>query len=128
MPSGCGPRPPLGADLTDSRLYKTKNILCRVRPCRAATVGAVAQGPERGPEGLDEAFGRVLREVRKSKGLSQEALGTAGNLHPTYVSLLERGKNSPSLRALFVLADGLGVKPSELVERTERAVRDSSTG
>lgn len=87
----------------------------------------MAQGPERGPEGLDEAFGRVLRDARKSKELSQEALGTAGNLHPTYVSLLERGKNSPSLRALFVLADALGVKPSELVGRTERALQDRST-
>lgn len=83
----------------------------------------MAQGPERGPEGLDEAFGRVLRDVRKSKKLSQEALGTAGNLHPTYVSLLERGKNSPSLRALFVLAEALDMQPSELVERTERELR-----
>ncbi|HEX2040876.1 MAG TPA: helix-turn-helix transcriptional regulator [Acidimicrobiales bacterium] len=83
----------------------------------------MAQGPGRGPEGLDEAFGRVLREARKSKGLTQEALGAAGDMHPTYVSLLERGKNSPSLRALFVLAGALEVRPSELVERAEEELR-----
>ena len=86
----------------------------------------MAQGPERGPEGLDDAFGRVLRTTRRRKGLTQEALAFAGNLHPTYVSLLERGKNSPSLRALFVLAEALGVKPSELVARTESELRSPS--
>jgi transcriptional regulator with XRE-family HTH domain len=84
----------------------------------------VAQGPGRGPEGLDEAFGRALRSTRRSKGLTQEALGFAGNLHPTYVSLLERGRNSPSLRALFVLADALGVRPSDLVARAEEELRN----
>lgn len=83
----------------------------------------MAPGSRRGPEGLDEAFGRVLRDARKAKGLSQEALATAGNLHPTYISLLERGKNSPSLRALFVLADALRIGPAELIERTERELR-----
>lgn len=84
----------------------------------------MAQGPERRPEGLDEAFGRVLRAARKAKGFSQEQLGAAADLHPTYVSLLERGKNSPSLRALFLLAGALGLQPAELVTRTERRFRD----
>jgi transcriptional regulator with XRE-family HTH domain len=73
----------------------------------------------RGPEGLDEAFGRVLRELRRSKGLSQEALWAASDRHRNYVSLLEGGKNSPSLRTLFVLAEALGVRASEMVRRVE---------
>ena len=99
---------------------KSQNILCGVGAGRPVTVAAVAQGPARRPEGLDEAFGRVLRAARKAKGFSQEQLGAAAELHPTYVSLLERGKNSPSLRALFMLADALGLRPTELVARTER--------
>jgi transcriptional regulator with XRE-family HTH domain len=72
--------------------------------------------------GLDEAFGHVLGSARKAKGFSQEQLGAAAELHPTYISLLERGKNSPSLRALFMVADALGLPPTELVARTERRV------
>lgn len=73
----------------------------------------------RGPAGLDEAFGRVLRDLRKAAGLSQEALWEASDRHRNYVSLLEGGKNSPSLRTLFVLADALGVRASEMVARVE---------
>ncbi|MDQ3756438.1 MAG: helix-turn-helix domain-containing protein [Actinomycetota bacterium] len=65
----------------------------------------------------------MLREARKAVGMSQEQLGTTGGTHPTYVSLLERGRSSPSLRALFDLADALRIRPSELVERTERELR-----
>jgi transcriptional regulator with XRE-family HTH domain len=74
----------------------------------------------RAPKGLDEAFGRVLREMRRKAGLSQEALWSAADRHRNYVSLLENGKNSPSLRTVFVIADALGVKPSEMVAAVER--------
>lgn len=73
----------------------------------------------RGPAGLDEAFGRVLRDLRKTAGLSQEALWEASDRHRNYVSLLENGRNSPSLRTLFVLAEALGVRASEMVAKVE---------
>lgn len=72
---------------------------------------------------LESAFGEVLRELRLKKGLSQEALAHACERHPTFISLLERGKNSPSLATVFLLARGLGIKPSELVRRVEAKLR-----
>lgn len=75
---------------------------------------------------LDAGFGAVLRTLRLQRGLSQEALAHACGRHPTYISLLERGKNSPSLRTLFLLADGLGVKAEEIVQRVEAERRRAS--
>jgi DNA-binding XRE family transcriptional regulator len=39
----------------------------------------------------EEAFGKVLREVRHEHSLSQEELGFESSYHRTYISLLERG-------------------------------------
>ena len=72
---------------------------------------------------LSEAFGAVLREVRKKRGLSQEALGFESGYHRTYVSLLERGLKSPSLQTIFDLARALDIRPSELLARVELATR-----
>lgn len=74
------------------------------------------------PADLDRAFGDVVRELRHERGLSQEALSFACDRHRTYVSLLERGRNSPSLRTLWLIADALEVSPSVLVRRVERKV------
>ena len=70
----------------------------------------------------EKAFGKVLREIRNEHSLSQEELGFESGYHRTYISLLERGKKSPSLNTVFQLAAALGVSPSEIVKRTEARV------
>ena len=70
----------------------------------------------------EQAFGRVLREVRESRELSQEALGFESGYHRTYIGLLERGKKSPSLRTVFKLSRVLEVSPSDLLRRVEMLV------
>ena len=67
---------------------------------------------------LEQAFGQVIRELRLQKGLSQEALSFACQRHRTYVSLIERGKNSPSIRTVWLLAEGLETAPEEIIRRT----------
>ena len=69
---------------------------------------------------LETAFGQVIRELREKQGLSQEELSFAANRHRTYVSLIERGRNSPSMRTLWVLADALGVEPADIIRRVQR--------
>ena len=70
----------------------------------------------------EKAFGRVLREVRESRNLSQEELAARAGYHRTYIGQLERGEKSPSLRTIFNLSSTLQVTPSVLVRRVERLV------
>ena len=67
----------------------------------------------------EEAFGKVLREIRNEHSLSQEELSFESGYHRTYISLLERGRKSPSLNTIFQLAAALGLSPSEILRRTE---------
>ncbi len=72
--------------------------------------------PEIGPE---KAFGQALREIRKEAGISQEKLAEDGDFDRTFISLIERGINSPSIRTLVKLARVLQVPPSVIVVRME---------
>ncbi len=69
-----------------------------------------------------EAFGRTLRALREERALSQERLAELAGVHDTYVSLLERGRSSPTLESIFLLAHALGLAPSALLARVEREV------
>lgn len=66
-----------------------------------------------------DRFPGVLRKVRIENGLSQEELADLAGLHRTYISQIERGLKSPSLRSLEQIANGLGVTLSELLRRLE---------
>lgn len=66
------------------------------------------------------AFGEVLQNVRKSKGLSQETLAEKSLLDRTYISLLERGLRQPSIKTIFDLSLSLDISPSEFVKLTEK--------
>lgn len=66
-----------------------------------------------------KAFGVALREIRKEKGFSQEGMALESGFDRTYISMVERGVKSPTVRALFKLTQFLNVQPSELLRRTE---------
>ena len=66
------------------------------------------------------AFGKVLRALRKQAGLSQERLALDADIQRNYVSLLERGLKSVSIKVLFKLAAPLKTSPSEMLEQTEQ--------
>ncbi len=68
---------------------------------------------------IEELFGGVLKKLRNNKGLSQEELGFESGYHRTYISLLERGKKSPSLKTIFQLAKALNVEPSDIMEQLQ---------
>lgn len=68
------------------------------------------------------AFGIVLRDLRKKCGLSQESLAHEAGMERNYISLLELGRNSASIKIIFKLAPVLGVTPSEILKQVEAAL------
>ena len=72
-----------------------------------------SKGPEDRP--IAKSFGQVLQQLRQDHGLSQEELGFASGYHRTYISLFERGRESPSLRTISELAKALKVELSEVI-------------
>lgn len=61
------------------------------------------------------AFGKVLRRLRTTAGMTQEQLGLAAGLQRKYISLLELGTKAPSLATVLRIATALEVDPGELV-------------
>lgn len=62
-----------------------------------------------------ELFGRRLREIRKERGLTQEALAESADLSGNYISDLELGLKVPSLTILVRLSQALGVATPDLL-------------
>ncbi|MER2603029.1 MAG: helix-turn-helix transcriptional regulator [Candidatus Competibacter phosphatis] len=63
-----------------------------------------------------EGFAQRLRELRKSKNLSQTELGQLVGLHYTHIGRFERGASRPSGDTLMRLADALGVTSDYLLD------------
>jgi len=64
-------------------------------------------------------FGRVLRDLRSGRGLTQEELAYRAGMSVPYLSELERGKNNPSLSMLVDLAKALEIHPTDLLRPLE---------
>jgi transcriptional regulator with XRE-family HTH domain len=68
------------------------------------------------------AFGQVLRKHRLAAGLSQEQLGLESGVQRNFISLIETGQNQPTITTMFKLAGALGIKASNLIAETEKAI------
>ncbi|MEK6736826.1 MAG: helix-turn-helix transcriptional regulator [Pseudomonadota bacterium] len=61
-------------------------------------------------------LGTRLKEIRKTRGLTQEALAEKIDLSPQYLSRLEGGHQSPSLETVARLAEALDLELWELFD------------
>src|SRR5258708_615197 len=80
------------------------NKKAATRPARKPKASAKAAEPA-----VDLEVGRRLRELRRARKLSLETVVARTDLSIGFVSQIERGLSSPSLRVLATLADVLGV-------------------
>lgn len=67
-------------------------------------------------EKIQQQFGARLRELRKSKGLSQEALALASELDRTYIGSVERGERNISLLNIYKIASALRIPAKDLFD------------
>lgn len=65
---------------------------------------------------LQHQFGTRIRELRVAMNVSQEAFADKCGFARTYMSRIETGGANPSINAIKVLADALGVSISDLFE------------
>lgn len=68
-------------------------------------------------------LGAELRKAREAAGLSQEKLAFKAGVHRTYISMLERGKASPTLDTFLRVCKVLRVRASDIVRKLEDAKR-----
>ncbi|MBF0354443.1 MAG: helix-turn-helix transcriptional regulator [Alphaproteobacteria bacterium] len=70
---------------------------------------------------ISHQFGQILRDLRNSKGLTQEELAFSADMSVPYLSDIERGRSSPSLAMIVDLALALGVHPADLLKGLDLA-------
>jgi transcriptional regulator with XRE-family HTH domain len=69
---------------------------------------------------VEVIFGKVLRQMREEKGLTQEKMAELAEIDRTYIYRLENGLRSPSLAILFRVADALQISPGALLDRVNK--------
>ena len=75
----------------------------------------------------DQAFGQALRSLRTKRKWTQTDLALRADVDRNYVSLIELGRNSPSVRLMFRLCDALDIAPSDMLKDVERRMRVQGT-
>jgi len=73
---------------------------------------------------IENAFGQVIRGLRKAKNYSQEKLSEVSKLDRTFISHLERGTKQPTLITIFQLAKALKTSPSSLIRSVEEKIKE----
>lgn len=68
---------------------------------------------------FEKILGRTIAEQRRKANLTQENLADLCELHSTYISQLERGMKSPTVRVLRDIAKALGTSASKLLAKAE---------
>ena len=63
-----------------------------------------------------QLIGRRIKEIRKSKGLSQEKFAEKAETSPNYLSRMERGTENPTLDMLIKLSNALEVEMWEIFD------------
>ena len=74
-------------------------------------------------DAVDQALGRAVRKLRTERGWSQADLALRVGMDRNYLSLIELGRNSPSVRMLMRLCLALDVRAADLLDDVERRVQ-----
>ena len=64
-------------------------------------------------------FAKNMRRIRLSLEMTQERLAERAELHPNYISSVERAERNISIRNIERIAKSLGVTMAELVSQPE---------
>lgn len=66
--------------------------------------------------------------MRAERGLSQEEVGRRAEIHPTWISHIESGRNNPAWGSVRRIAAALEVRVSELAALAEELEDEAGEG
>ena len=70
------------------------------------------------------AVGKVIRDLRKEKGISQDVLSGFAGIARTHLTMIENGTKQANFETLWKIALALDIRPSELVTRIEEEIEN----
>lgn len=70
-------------------------------------------------------LGMAIKRLRAERGLSQEEVGRRAEIHPTWISHIESGRNNPAWGSVRRIAAALEVRVSELAALAEELEEDA---
>ncbi|NBD25641.1 helix-turn-helix domain-containing protein [Paenibacillus sp. T1] len=68
---------------------------------------------------LKQIIGKTVKAIRIKQGLSQEDLAHECDVDRSYISMIEVGRNEPSVTKIFDLCKGLRIWPSDFFKLVE---------
>lgn len=71
------------------------------------------------------AVGRVIRAIRKQKGLSQEVISGLAGLARTHIAMIESGAKQANFETLWRIAIAFDMPPHKLVELIENEINET---
>lgn len=75
-------------------------------------------------EAIGKLLGRRIRRIRQEKGLTLKQIQARVGVSATHISEIERGKTSPTIKALEKIANALEVSSSHLIDLPPAARSD----
>ena len=72
---------------------------------------------------IEEAFGEVIRDLRKTQQISQEKLADISKLDRSFISLIECGHKQPSLVTIFQLSKAFNIPASKIMSLVEEKIK-----
>ena len=72
------------------------------------------------------AIGRVIRNIRKERGLSQEVCSGLAGLARSHLSMIETGEKQANFETLWKIANALEIPPHLLVEKIEKEIQTAN--
>lgn len=67
-----------------------------------------------------KAIGKVIKRLRKEKGLSQEVCSGLAGIARSHLAMIENSTKLPNFETLWKLSFAFGMKPHELVKHIEK--------
>jgi transcriptional regulator with XRE-family HTH domain len=72
---------------------------------------------------INEAFGKIIKQLREEREMSQQELADYAELDRSYISDMERGRYNPTLLTVYKLAEILKVKPNEIIQKVDKLLK-----